>query len=461
MSFTISLHTFVALIVAATTKHFFRGSPLFQTLLHLLAERQLNLSSGLPLFYNIFLITIMDFNVKNIKLFATEEERKAIEQKQLELDSDFGNPENELAVMYRGTKWGIHFFAAITLLSTMALIYRVTCPHLIELIGVILANIISLGIAFGAALAVEVMLRGNWEPFCKKIFVTGRLDIVLGGMGILFTGIILYGAITGMEIIAETNQGQPEIESVAKSSESINSTISANKKEIEELRNGKGKGVYSWNHKPTPQANKRIKELEAQNTQALGAITSLSTATEKANATKIELFSNKAKKAVHYLSILALGAEIIKLIIFIFWGYRSMQLKSYRTGGVQEEEKQVEQPQKVAKPVENPAPIVNEKPIETERPVQKVTPPPPPPSGGAGMGNEKATFDEKDIAEHRKGLNHRATLKSRFKAYYEEDKDIDSLCEQWAWNENRIERACAKLGVKFTYLEIPDIDDFN
>jgi cell division protein FtsB len=394
----------------------------------------------------------MDFNVKNIKLFATEEERRAIEQKQLELDSDFGNPENELAVMYRGTKWGIHFFAAITLLSTMALIYRVTCPHLIELIGVILANIISLGIAFGAALAVEVMLRGNWEPFCKKIFVTGRLDVVLGGMGILFTGIILYGAITGMEIIAETNQVQPEIESVAKSSESINSTINANKKEIEELRNGKGKGIYAWKGKPTPQANKRIKELESQNTQALGAITSLSTATEKANATKVELFSDKAKKAVHYLSILALGAEIIKLIIFIFWGYRSMQLKSYRTGGVQENEKTVEQPKKIEKTAEfaapTPAPIAVEKPVKNETP--------PPPSGGAGMGNGKATSNS-DVAEHRKAMNYRSTLKTRFKKCYTEDAfDLDALIEQWETNEMRIERICGKMNMPYTYCEVPE-----
>jgi cell division protein FtsB len=271
----------------------------------------------------------MDLNLKDIRFFSSEDEKRQIEENQLSKDSDFGNPHSELAMMHNATKWGIYFFASITLLSTAALIYRVTFPHLAEITGTAVATVAVLFMAFGAAIAIEVMLRGNWEPFMKKLFVTSKLDVVLGGLSVLFTGIILYGAITGMEVIADTDKNQPQLESVAKSGESTNAMIASNKQEIDLLRNGKGKGVYAWKGKPTPQANKRIAELEAQNTQALTALGALSKTTEATNAAKITTFNDKAAKAVHYLSMLAIGAEILKIIIFVFWGYRSWQLNQF------------------------------------------------------------------------------------------------------------------------------------
>ena len=256
-----------------------------------------------------------NLNLKDIKLFSSTEEKKAAEARQMQYDADFSDPHKELSTMHDATKWGIYFFSAVTLLSTAALLYRVTYPHMAELVGTSAATVSMLVLAFGVALAIEIMLRGNWEPFFKKLFIKAELDIVLLGLGVVFTGIILYGAITGMEIISEVGKTDPQLESVTSSTASTNTTIEKNKKEIELLMAGKGKGVYAWQGKPTPHAKKRVAELESQNTAALNALTALSTTTEKMNAAKIETFTDKQAKAVHYLSLLAIGAEILKLIV--------------------------------------------------------------------------------------------------------------------------------------------------
>lgn len=379
-----------------------------------------------------------NLRLKDIKLFSSEEEKKAAEARQIQHDADFVDPHKELATMHDATKWGIYFFSAVTLLSTAALLYRVTFPHMAELVGTSAATISMLVLSFGVALAIEIMLRGNWEPFCKKLFVKGELDLVLGSLGVVFTGIILYGAITGMEIISDAGKTDPQLESVTASAASTNSTIEANKNEIALLMAGKGKGVYAWQGKPTPHAKKRVAELEAQNTAALNALTALSSTTEKMNAAKIETFSDKQAKAVHYLSLLAIGAEILKLIVFVFWGYRSMQLNAFTPKPSTPANPTTPLPQP-EKPKNNIDPD-----IEAVQRIRKTFPVPISTPQSSGAKTDNAAVDA-----YKKGLNHRAVLTTRFKDYRVAKKDTTNLEEQWEINEDRIWEACKELGLEY------------
>jgi hypothetical protein len=382
----------------------------------------------------------MNIDLKNIKFFSTEEEREKREMQQISQDADYANPHSELAMMHNATQWGIYFFACITLLSTSALIYRVTYPHLAELVPANVAAISMLFVSFGASFAIEKMLRGNWEPFFKKLFVKGELDIVLLGLGAVFTAIILYGAITGMEIISEVGKSDPQIESITASAASINATIETNKKDIALLAAGKGKGIYTWQDKPTPHARKRIQELEAQNTAAFNSLSSLSKTTEAANAAKIETFTTKQAKAVHYLSILAIGAEILKFIIFIFWGYRSMQLNAF-----------VPKPSKPAqeKPIPE-KPKYEDKDQEDLAQIRKKYSPPMSPT----PSTSKKQSDDPAATAYKNALNYRGVLVSRFREIHSAggSKMADKLTNLetlWNDNEDRLMEACDVLGLGY------------
>ena len=197
-----------------------------------------------------------------------------------------------------------------------------------------------------------------------------------------------------------------------------------------------------------------LEKLETEHKEGVGEIEKKVGEDLAVNSTKQSFY----QKTVFWASIALEVFVFVFLYLIMSWIHEDskMDQKTYNT-----EEIKVPVRKEAAKVID--LPVQKEEP-KVESPVQKIetTPPPPPPSGGASMGNGKATSNnEKDVAEHRRGLNHRATLKSRFKAYYQEGKDIDPLCEQWAMNENRIEKACVSLGIPFSYLEIPDIDDFN
>lgn len=383
------------------------------------------------------------FNLKNIKLFSTEQEKAELEQKEHDKDSDFGNPKSELATMYNASRWGIHFIACVTLLSTMAFVYRVTFPHVTELIGETAAAISMLVLAFGLALAIEIMLRGNWEPFFKKLFVKAEVDLVLLFLGALFTTVVIAGALTGMEIISDEGAKAPEIESISATSASMSGIIETNKAEIATLSAGKGKGVYAWQGKPTPHAKNRIKELETQNTAAFSSITSLSTTTEKANAAKIETFTAKQAKAVRFLSRLAIGCEILKFVIFIFWGYRSYELKNYDP-----------KPTTPQKPVATPIPVAPVKSIATPLPVVTAAPVVSPISGAKSDNAAKQVWRVK--------TNNRGPYKDKFKQHFLYGKfDYDKLVKYWQDNEDALFEACMEMGFEYTEMPAPKGEDFG
>jgi hypothetical protein len=401
------------------------------------------------------------FNLKNIKIFSTTEEKESQELEQMHRDADFSNPHSELAMMHNATKWGVNFFAAVTLLSTAALIYRVTYPHMVELLGTSIATISMLCLAFGCAFAIEKMLRGNWEPFFKKAFIKGEIDVVLGSLGVVFTSIILYGALTGMEIISEEGKKDPQIESISASASAISATIEANKSEIATLSAGKGKGVYAWQGKPN-------------------SMTSLSKTTEAANAAKIETFTTKQAKAVKYLSILAIGAEILKMIIFIFWGYRSMQLNAFipqpstPPGTLPQPQPKPETPKsekeqqhslakmaifQLNKRLQTAMEMNNSAEIALCKSHLQMY---------ADLGYNIVTGDflaaaatpvKKQIAAPLPHIAPQAKKQSdnpagtAYKDFTAEEKDTSSLDEKWNDNENRLLEACEELGVVYPPLK--------
>lgn len=491
-----AIATFVALL---PNDIFIKGRiPLYLVVQSLAATALLGRRDS-PFFISTVFITnfMTSFNLKNVKLFSTEQEKEDMEKKQHEKDSSFGDPKSELAVMHNASRWGIHFIACVTLLSTMAFIYRVTFPHVTDLIGETAAAISMLTLSFGIALAIEIMLRGNWEPFFKKLFVKAEVDMVLLFLGILFTGVVVAGAFTGMEIISDEGAKAPEIESISASSASMSSMIETNKAEIATLNAGKGKGVYAYQGKPTPHAKNRVKELEAQNTAAFNSITSLSNTTEKANAAKIETFTAKQAKAVRFLSRLAIGCEILKFVIFIFWGYRSYELKNFDP-----------KPSTPQQPVSPPTP---QKPItpkmDTANDLQihsiakiaiqnlqnrlktateqndnasknaalqglqtytgmgydinsgeyigiKTTPLLQTPQAGAKTDNSA-----KDVWKVK--TNNRRSYKKKFQEHFTNGRfKYEVLVKAWEANEDALFEACTELGFQYEEIEMPKKEDF-
>lgn len=275
----------------------------------------------------------MDVNLKNIRLFATEAEREKARRSEIEKDMQYGNPKEELRQLEIVSKWGVWIFHFITAASTTVFIYRVIGSHLAELFGGF-GSAMAFGIGVIAAFVIELILTGTWKPFFKKMFNTGSFDVILFTLGIMFTAVTLKAAFAGVDIMAEDSAGQLKVESVVASQATYEKAMKDIDGEIATLSAGKGKGVFSWKGKPTPQAQKRITELQKEKGQRTENMTALSSATGKANDISAMTYETKLKKAQGYLGLLAAISEIIKLILYTFLGYWSLQLKKWNSGEI-------------------------------------------------------------------------------------------------------------------------------
>jgi predicted transcriptional regulator len=272
----------------------------------------------------------MDLNLKEMRLFATEAEREQARKSQIEKDMQYGNPEVELDALHTVSKNGVWVFHLITAASTTAFAYRVMSSHLYELFGW-WGTVASMAISIICALVIERILGATWKPALKKIFNTGKLDVTLFAIGTLFTILTFIAALAGVRIIAEDSVGNLQQESVVTLATNHQAAMADIDSEIKQLKAGKVKG-YSWKGRPTEKAISRIKVLEAQKTQQTEAFQKVTEATTQANAARENDYGLKLKKAQGYLGFLAIFAEIIKLIIYCFLGYWSLQLRKWHSG---------------------------------------------------------------------------------------------------------------------------------
>jgi hypothetical protein len=272
----------------------------------------------------------MDFNLKEVRLFATEQEKQKAKQERLSKEMTYGNPEDELGGLYQICVWGAPVFHFITAASTAAFVFRVMESHMRELIGYA-GTVISFITAALCAYVIERILSACWKPAFKKLFVSGKMDITLFGFGAIFTVLTMVAALSGVAIISENTMGEMKIESVMASSQAHEKSLTEIDSEISRLNSGKVKG-YNWKGNPTEKAIARVKQLQLEKEGKIAAFKSLADATAQANNHTATSYSDKLKKVQGYLGYLAIFAEIIKLILYSFLGYWSLQLAKWHGG---------------------------------------------------------------------------------------------------------------------------------
>lgn len=379
----------------------------------------------------------MEINVKKIKFLATPEERARRDERQHALDAQYGNPIHELQGMYSATRWGKWAFQAITLISTAAFIFRVSFSHAAEFLGHTLATAICGTISVLAAYSVERMLEGNQVPFWKKLFVTKRFDVVLFLLAFFFSAIVIGGAYSGMMVVAD-NGNAPTLTETTSLHGSMQKSLDAKDNEIRKIQSCQIKGGYCWKGNLTEKGHARIAALQAEKEALLASMQSTNAVTSSVNTSKVETHQEKTAKAQHYLGMLALGSEAIKFIIFIFWGYRSLEISRFQRKGTYMTED------------EDDDEIIEDETYDMYQ-EEEVGNSLPPTAGGA---NQIDPVYQANLKEHTSAMNYRRVLATRFSEHKRIGKhDIETLKGQWNRNEDRIARISAQL--KQAYIRLP------
>lgn len=380
----------------------------------------------------------MDFDVRKIKLLSTPEERARKEAQENHLDAQYGNPVRELQTMYNATRTGKWAFQAITLLSTAAFIFRVTFSHAAEILGIVAATAICGTVAVFASWAVEKMLEGNHVPFWRKLFITKRVDVVLLFLAIFFSAIVVGGAYSGMQVIGEGQGSAPVIESTTTLAEKTQESYDKKDAEIRKIQSCQLKGGYCWKGNLTEKGHARIAALEAEKSALLETMKSTNAITSEKNAIVTGQHLSKIERAQGYLGMLALGSEFIKFIIFIFWGYRSLELARWQRKS------------NISPTLPEPEEDIEDETYDTHDLGNSY----PPSAGGANQTTDPMMGAHAET--YRKGIGFRRVLETRFREHYASGRhNLDALRSQWASNERRTQKAAEELGQEHIMLSYP------
>lgn len=285
----------------------------------------------------------MNFDLTKIKLFASKEERAARAHKDFLEDTKYGDPKQELSGLYTASKSLLIFASIVTGISTAYFVFTVLSSKVSELTSgnqaLYVASMILLAlVAIGLSYFTEKALRGVWKPFWKEAFISkGKsVDGVLLIGGIFFSAIIISMAIVGIFIVADSEA--PVVhESAVATNEATNKLIAAKDVEIAKIQACKVKGGYCYQKNLTPKGVARIEALQAEKAQLLANGSKTLDITSANNGIKTLTRAEKVSKAQRYLGGLTIGMEILKFLIFIFWGHRSNKLNSWANGGRQQQ----------------------------------------------------------------------------------------------------------------------------
>jgi low affinity Fe/Cu permease len=384
----------------------------------------------------------MDFDLKKAKFFSTKEENARQQAAQHKLDAMYGNPVYELNLMYRATTLGKYAFQSVTFLSTAAFLFRVTFSHVAELIGDVAAFAICGTVSVLASIAIEKMLEGNHVPFWKKFFLTWKADIVLGLMAIVFTGVVVAGAFSGMMVVGEGQDNSPAAESTTDIHRKTQEQIDNASNEISRIQNCQQKGGFCLNGKITAKGTARIDALTAEKAALLQSLNSTTSLVGTVNLEKKTAYEAKLEKAQKYLGRIAIGSELIKIMCFVFWGYRSREMALYKrknAANFPDDDEDEEE-------------IVEDETYDTWNQEEEMGNALPPVAAG-GTSQMADPVYRANLEEYTRGIGYRRTLATRVKEANKNGSSVVGLKSLWKSNEERIEKSSIQLNQ--TYIRLP------
>jgi hypothetical protein len=183
----------------------------------------------------------------------------------------------------------------------------------------------------------------------------------------------------------------------------------------------------------------RIESLESEKESIRQSLNTVSTTTAATNQIKVSTSEEKVKNAQKYLGQLALASEAIKIIMFIFLGYRCLQMNKH------EQEQEQEQGKAAKKPV-----ITSNYHEKEEESIVS----------SPRVGKDEAIHRE-GAGMYRLAVAARSTYKNRFKAYFSGAKGhtYESIVKSWVKNEARYAEACDLSGEKYVYEPMPTAEN--
>lgn len=379
---------------------------------------------------------MLNINLKEVFSSPGEREAMARQKEQEEIaHSDYGDPARELKEMFEVSQKAKLAFQAITLVSTAALLYRVLISHSVDILGETVGSVVCGFIVILAAYFIEKMIEYSHKPFWKKIFTQGQFSVIMFFIAAVFTSTVIFFAYKGTQVMAEDSFVEAQTESVVSMQLSTNERLAEINKEVAKIQNCEIKG-YCWRTNLTKEGRARLSELSAEKRDLSASLLAATNATTASNMEKVENSKNKLSKYQKYLSIVAMGAEVLKICIFIFWGHRDGEITEWRR----------------TKGLIGGSPVYEIEDFEDEDEYEaEPTQPHPSPIRNRDVGYKT----DAKVQDYQKLYDNAIQYRDVFTTRTRNNHNFQNPRRSWEENEKKLKLACIELGLNYSYQTMP------